>query len=309
MTDTLSYRGRFAPSPSGPLHLGSLLAAVCSYCQARAAGGQWWLRIEDIDPPREQPGAAAAICQTLDEFGLHWDGPVQYQSQCTEQYADALQQLSDSGLLYACACSRKEIQAQSPAGHYPGTCRQGIPAGKSPRSWRLRSASGQISFTDAIQGPQQYDVETQLGDFVLRRADGLYAYQLATAVDDAQQGMTQVVRGADLLESTPRQRYVQQLLGLTQPEYAHHPVILNSSGEKLSKQNLAPALDRTQHRAQLHWVLRLLGQTPLPPLAEIAHSQELLAWAVRHWDLTKIPAKPAIQTEDFAPAADIELNG
>jgi len=282
------YRGRFAPSPSGPLHFGSLIAATASYLQARSQGGEWWLRIEDIDPPREVAGASDAILYTLEAFGFEWDGPVSYQSQRQTLYQDALAQLRSAGLAYPCACTRKEIAEASPDGIYPGTCREGLAPSQRARAWRLRVTEHVIEFTDKIQGPQQTDLATEAGDFVLLRADGFYAYQLATALDDAEQGMTEVVRGADLLSSTPRQRYVQQALGLTSPGYAHHPVVVTTEGEKLSKQTRAPALATSQASPLIHAALRFLGQA-IPQTLEHTELSELWQWAIANWQIGNVP--------------------
>ncbi|MBI1423124.1 MAG: tRNA glutamyl-Q(34) synthetase GluQRS [Gammaproteobacteria bacterium] len=287
MTD-ITYRGRFAPSPTGPLHFGSLIAATASYLEARSQGGEWWLRIEDIDPPREVAGASDAILRTLDAFGFEWDGPVTYQSQRHGYYADALAQLRQAGLAYPCACSRKDIAQASPSGLYPGTCRNGLAPHQTPRAWRLRVPEEIIEFVDKIQGPQRCDPVTEAGDFVLLRADGYVAYQLATGFDDAEQGMTEVVRGADLLDSTPRQRLIQALLGLPSPGYAHHPVAVTAKGEKLSKQTFAPALNQDQASPLLYAALQFLGQA-VPPELQHGALPELWAWARENWKLALIP--------------------
>ncbi|HJV93058.1 MAG TPA: tRNA glutamyl-Q(34) synthetase GluQRS, partial [Azonexus sp.] len=243
-----TYRGRFAPSPSGPLHFGSLVAAVGSYLDARSQGGEWLLRMEDVDTPRNVPGAADSILATLDAFGFEWDGPVLWQSRRHAAYGEGLARLQAAGLAYGCACSRKEIadSASRPAIDgglaYPGTCRHGLPAGRSVRAWRLRVGDEEIAFTDRLQGRVAQHLERDVGDFVLLRADGLFAYQLAVVVDDAAQGITDVVRGADLLASTPRQIFLQRLLGYPTPSYLHVPVALGRDGEKLSKQTGAPAI-------------------------------------------------------------------
>lgn len=291
MPDT-PYRGRFAPSPTGPLHFGSLIAATASYLQARANAGEWWVRIEDIDPPREVAGASDAILRTLEDFGFEWDGPVMYQSQRQAEYRAALAALQDQGKVYPCACSRRDLANHGgQAGIYPGTCRQGLPPGAAPRSWRLRVPETPDMFIDSIQGPQHTRPSRDLGDFILWRADGVVAYQLATAMDDAEQGMTEVVRGADLLDSTPRQRLVQQALGLPNPRYAHHPVATGPQGNKLSKQNLAPALEPRRVVAQLHAALSFLGQNP-PPELELGQAtrDEIWAWARANWHLQSVPA-------------------
>lgn len=291
------YRGRFAPSPTGPLHFGSLVAATASYLQARSQGGEWWVRIEDIDPPREVPGASESILRTLEAFGFEWDGPVHYQSRHYERYQAALDQLRRSGQLYPCACSRKDIAEQNAEGVYPGTCRNGLRPDQQVRAWRIRTVSQPVEFLDKIQGSQHYDLARESGDFVLHRADGLFAYQLAVGLDDAEQGMTEVVRGADLLDSTPRQIFVQQSLGLASPVYAHHPVVTGENGQKLSKQNLASPLDESQPTIQLHAALRFLGQRPPAELKAPAGLAELWAWALRHWKLEAIPNTRAIEIE------------
>lgn len=296
------YRGRFAPSPTGPLHFGSLIAATASYLQARSQGGEWWLRIEDIDPPREVAGASDAILYSLEAFGFEWDGPVSYQSRHSARYHAALAELRQRGLLYPCACSRKTIAKQGTDGIYPGTCRDSLPAGRTPRAWRVRAA-GRIEFEDRIQGPQHTDLETAVGDYVLHRADGLFAYQLAVALDDAKQGMTEVVRGADLLDSTPRQIYLQQCLDLPSPRYAHHPVATGHDGQKLSKQRFAPALDTARPQTALLAALRFLGQDVDRTLADVS-LQELWQWAISRWNPARIPRLRAIALEKPGDLSD-----
>jgi len=293
------YRGRFAPSPTGPLHFGSLVAAVGSYLDARTQGGEWLLRIEDVDTPRNVPGAAENIIATLAAFGFEWDGPVLWQSRRREAYAAALAQLQAAGLAYGCACSRKEIadSASRPAIDgglaYPGTCRHGLPAGRSARAWRLRVGTAEIAFDDRLQGHVAQQLERDVGDFVLLRADGLFAYQLAVAVDDQYQGVSDIVRGADLLASTPRQIWLQQCMGWPTPRYAHLPVANNAAGEKLSKQTLAPALAVGQAAAALVRALNFLGQ---PAPAELARASvaEVWGWAHAHWSFAAIPRQAAI---------------
>jgi len=281
------YRGRFAPSPTGPLHFGSLVAAVASFLEARRHGGQWLVRMEDLDPPREVPGAGDAILRALEAYGLEWDGAVLYQSERGQAYAAALQALRAEGLLYACACTRKEIAAARgpgrPPDYYPGTCRGGPPSGRRGRTLRVLTEQARIEFEDALQGPQSEDLEEQVGDFVLRRADGLFAYQLAVVVDDAHQGITHVMRGADLLDSTARQVYLQHLLGLATPHYAHLPVAVNTAGEKLSKQTGARPLDAADPVPGLWAALAFLGQAP-PPELRRANLHELWDWARARWD-------------------------
>jgi glutamyl-Q tRNA(Asp) synthetase len=295
------YRGRFAPSPTGALHFGSLLAAVGSYLDARANQGQWLVRIEDIDPPRELPGASDAILVTLEQYGLCWDGEVMYQSRRSPAYADSLARLQQDGQTYPCTCSRRDIMlaaADYSEAVYPGTCRNGIPAGRTPRSIRVRVADDvSIGFHDRLQGEQHEHLSPTSGDFVLRRADGLYAYQLAVVVDDAAQGITDIVRGADLLDSTARQIYLQQLLGFTTPRYLHLPVATNAAGEKLSKQTLAKAVPLERPLAVLCAVLGFLGQTP-PADLTTASIDEFWHWAISHWNPARLPACKLIEHID-----------
>ena len=288
-----NYRGRFAPSPTGPLHFGSLVAAVGSYLDAAAHGGVWLLRMEDVDAPRTVPGAADDILRTLEAFGFAWEGEVLWQSGRLDAYAATLETLKTTGLAYPCACSRREIadSATRPArdgGHvYPGTCRVGLPAGASPRAWRLRVDDTPLRFIDRVQGEQLQCLAHDVGDFVLLRADGQFAYQLAVVVDDAMQGITHVVRGADLLDSTPRQIWLQQCLGVATPIYAHLPVVTNAAGEKLSKQTLAQPV-RAGDVEVLWAALDFLGQQPP---AELHHAAlaELWVWARAHWCLDAVP--------------------
>jgi glutamyl-Q tRNA(Asp) synthetase len=300
---TNPYRGRFAPSPTGPLHFGSLVAAVASYLQARRQEGEWWLRIEDIDPPREVPGASDTIIRTLSLFGFEWTGEVIYQSRRREFYQAALEQLRLEGRLYPCACSRKDIALHSPEGIYPGTCRHGMTDGEHTRSWRLRCDERVIRFTDGIQGEIHCELAREVGDFVLKRADGLLAYHLAVAVDDALQGMTEVVRGVDLLACTAQQIYLHQLLGHPSPDYLHHPIAQNAQGQKLSKQNLATPLDTTQPVPQLWQALQFLGQSPPP---ELRHSRldELWQWAAPNWRATAIPRIQQQRIEEVGRLTD-----
>lgn len=288
-----TYVGRFAPSPSGPLHFGSLVAAVGSYLDARAVGGRWLVRMEDLDTPRNVPGADADILATLARYGLHWDGEVLYQSQRIPLYQDALEKLRQQGRCFPCACTRREISDSQtrtvvPGGEtrYPGTCRAGLAIGRTPRSWRFLVSPGECAFADRVQGRQTQDVEARIGDFVLRRADGIVAYQLAVVVDDAAQEVTRIVRGADLLDSTARQIQLQQALGYPEPDYGHLPVAANEAGEKLSKQTKARSLAGYTPEAMLPKVLDFLGQ-PLPPPG-LPH-EEILAWAVAHWDIARVP--------------------
>ena len=292
------YRGRFAPSPTGPLHFGSLVAAVASFLEARTRGGEWLVRMEDVDTPRVVAGAADDILRTLDAFGMRWDGEVMYQSERGGAYDAALEVLRRERKLYACGCTRREIADSAVAGIegyvYPGTCRHGLAPGRRPRAWRVRTDGAAIAFDDSIQGRISHDLEKDVGDFVLYRADAVYAYQLAVVVDDADQAITHVVRGADLLESTPRQIYLQRLLGYTTPEYAHLPVAVNAEGQKLSKQTLAPAIDAEHAAASLTQALAFLGQSPPAALGR-ASIEEVWQWALDNWRLDNVPRTRAMQ--------------
>lgn len=284
------YAGRFAPSPSGPLHFGSLVAALGSCLDARRQRGRWLVRIEDLDPPRARPGAADHILRTLDAFGFQWDGEVLYQSQRTEAYRNAIDELTRKGLCYPCGCSRKEINSVGVDGvdgpRYPGTCRGGLPPGRTPRAIRLRTDQSIIAFHDRICGQQQQRLEEASGDFVVRRADGPFAYQLAVVVDDAFQGVTQIVRGADLLSSTPRQLYLQQCLGYAVPGYAHLPIVVDETGRKLSKQSQDRPIERRNPVPALLSALRFLNQPQ--PEERPATPAEFWHWAIEHWDITRI---------------------
>lgn len=285
------YVGRFAPSPTGPLHFGSLVAALASWLDARAAHGRWLVRVEDVDVPRTQPGAADEILRALRGLGLTWEGAVTYQTQRSPLYRRALEQLRQH--TYWCGCTRREIAdsslgfAADGAQIYPGTCRNGIAPCKRPRALRVRTTSEVIRFNDRVQGPQQQNLENDVGDFVLYRADDRYAYQLAVVVDDAEQGVTDVVRGADLLGSTPRQIYLQRLLGYSEPRYLHVPAAVNAAGEKLSKQTAAPAVDVARREEELRKALAFLGQAETGELAQ----------AVRNWNPALIPAQRARAVE------------
>lgn len=290
--DKHRYRGRFAPSPTGPLHFGSLVAAAGSFLQARAQDGEWLLRMEDLDPPRELAGAAGDILRTLERFGLHWDGEVIYQSRRTTAYDAAMQQLQQAGKLYPCTCSRREIADSSLPGIegmvYPGTCRRGAQGARAERAWRVRTDGAVERFEDRWQGAFECALEREIGDFVVRRADGLFAYQLAVVVDDAEQGVTEVVRGADLLLSTPRQLYLQRLLGLPTPAYAHLPVAVNAAGEKLSKQTGAGAVSDAAALPLLRRVLLFLGQAA-PAELEQGEIASLWRYAISHWKPERVP--------------------
>ncbi len=285
-------RGRFAPSPTGPLHFGSLVAAVASWLDARARGGEWLVRIEDLDPPREVHGAGDDILRTLEAFGLEWDQAVRYQSRCTPLYAAALQRLIEQGVAYPCACTRREVAAASRPGVdgpvYPGLCRNGLPPGRAARAWRLRSSAGPIELHDECFGVIAQDVGREVGDFVLRRADGWFAYQLAVVVDDADQAITRVVRGADLVDSTQRQIVLQRLLDLPTPAYLHVPAAVDARGDKLSKQTRARPLQRAEASCALFAALEFLRQEPPAELAR-ANTDVILQWALHHWRPQAIP--------------------
>jgi len=294
MTAPGGYRGRFAPSPTGPLHFGSLVAAVGSYLDARAHGGEWLVRMEDLDRPRERPGAADDILRTLEAFGFEWDGPVLYQGGRDEAYADAAGRLQAAGLAYPCACTRREVAAAGAAGPegpvYPGTCRGGLAAGRRTRALRVLTTAEPVEFEDRLLGALREPPGRLSGDFIVRRADGLHAYQLAVVVDDAEQGVNRVVRGADLLASTARQVYLQRLLGLPTPAYMHLPLVRGPDGRKLSKQLGSHPVDRTAPLPALVDALAFLGQ-PLPE-APVGTTRELWAWAVAHWDPDVVPVSP-----------------
>lgn len=290
MTGENSYRGRFAPTPSGPLHFGSLVAALGSYLEARTREGEWLVRMEDVDPPRVVRGAADDILRTLEAFGFEWTGPVVYQSSRGEAYRVALEALQRAGLVYPCTCSRKLLQERARRGVdgpvYPGTCRSRH-AFHGEAALRLRVPDVRIVFEDALQGRVACKVADECGDFVVRRADGVFSYQLAVVVDDAAQGITHVVRGADLLASTPRQIVLQGYLGLPTPSYLHLPVVLDERGDKLSKQTLAERVDARAPLPALHAALEFLG---LPADRSVANVGEFWAMAEAVWSAGRLPA-------------------
>lgn len=287
--------GRFAPSPTGPLHIGSLVAAVGSYVMARKSGGRWLVRIEDLDAPRVIPGCADDILRTLETLGFEWDGEVVYQSKRGDLYQEVLDSLEARGIAYSCGCSRADIARVSTAPHdgdgetvYPGTCRSGLSPDKVPRSCRLRVPEEEICFNDLILGPQSFHLHSLCGDFVIKRADGLFAYQLAVVVDDAMQCVNQIVRGSDLLSSTPRQILLQKLLGYAMPEYAHLPLVNGPEGAKLSKRDNAVSLASTitirgEASRLIYDTLSFLGQNPPASLLSEAPA-DLLKWGVLNFD-------------------------
>ncbi|MBV1788914.1 tRNA glutamyl-Q(34) synthetase GluQRS [Marinobacterium sp. D7] len=286
----MSCIGRFAPSPTGPLHSGSLLAALASFLDIRAQQGQWLLRIEDLDPPREVAGARDQILFALERFRLHWDGPVTYQSQRLELYRAVLDQLQRKGRAYPCQCSRKQLNERNALVHYDGHCRRHPPPPSALCAIRAVVSDAELQFDDRIQGSRRYTGEEAPGDFVIFRRDGLFAYQLAVVVDDAEQGITQVTRGADLIDETPRQLVLQQHLGYRRPLYAHIPVLTNAQGQKLSKQTFAQPLDLSEQMiaGQLVGALQLLGQQPPAELND-GLAEEILGWAIAHWQIERIP--------------------
>lgn len=294
-----SYRGRFAPSPTGPLHAGSMLAALGGWLLARQAGGEWRVRIEDIDPPREVAGAARQQLRTLQAFGLRFDGEITWQSRRGHLYRAALNRLLAQGLAFECHCSRAELAA---AGGIHRRCV--APAPRPDPAIRLRVADGcEVAFEDAVHGHVAQRVDRDVGDFVLLRTDGLWAYQLAVVVDDAEQGITDVVRGADLLDSTPRQVLLQRALGLATPRYAHLPLLLGEDGRKLSKSDAALAVDATHPLATLRLLWRCLGQARLPAQADNG-LDAFLARAIDRFRLERVPraAMPVSAAVHNAPA-------
>lgn len=304
--------GRFAPSPSGPLHFGSLVAAVGSYCLARHSGGRWLVRIEDLDTPRVLPGAADDILATLETLGLCWDGEVLRQSRRQDAYQAALERLRQSGLLYDCACSRREILASAPhpgeeGPIYPGNCREGLPPGRLARAVRVRVPDRSIGFSDGVFGWQEQNLAGEVGDFVLRRADGMFAYQLAVVVDDAASGVNQVVRGADLLGSTPRQIFLLESLGLPVPAYLHLPLVLNPDGSKISKRSSEADFLLRADGGGVWEALRWLGQR-IPDELHQASPAEQLAWGVAAFDAGFIPVRKEIALTAPVKAGKNPLN-
>lgn len=289
-----AYIGRFAPSPTGPLHFGSLVSALASYLHAHAHQGRWLVRMEDLDPPREQPGAADAILRCLEAHQLHWDGPVLYQSQRLAAYEEVLEALRAEDLLYACNCTRQDLQAIG--GIYNGRCRNRRVDTTKPHAWRLKlydlppvyaALNDVVGFTDLIQGEQQQNLRLNAGDQILKRKDALFAYQLAVVADDIAQQVTHIIRGQDLLEVTARQIFLFQLLGAQPPVFGHVPLVLNDYGQKLSKQNLAPPLEDAQAGNNLWHALEFLGQNP-PPTLKNASATEVLLWSKAHWDMNRL---------------------
>ena len=294
--------GRFAPSPTGPLHFGSLLAAAASYLQARRRRGRWLLRIEDIDPPREQPGAARRIVEALERYGFEWDGPVIHQSDSQQAHAAALKRLLDEGHAYRCGCSRNDL-ADAPRGAlgiiYPGTCRKGCTADET--AVRVRTDNSAIRFVDGLQGTHEERLESESGDFIVWRRDGLVAYHLAVVVDDYEQGITEIVRGIDLMDSTCRQIWLQRLLGFPTPDYLHIPVATHPDGHKLSKATGAAAVPLGRPQAVLAQVLQALGQRPPAELRDATLS-DVWSWAIENWRIEAVAGKSQIAVDSGAMA-------
>jgi glutamyl-Q tRNA(Asp) synthetase len=292
--------GRFAPSPTGPLHFGSLVAAVASYLQARTHEGRWLLRVEDIDPPREQPGASARIIEALERYGFEWDGDVSFQSRSRPAHDEAVERLLDQGMAYPCGCSRKDL-ADAPRGAlgtiYPGNCRAGCEATET--AIRIRTTDEPIAFDDALQGTLRQRLESESGDFVIRRRDGLIAYQLAVVIDDALQGVTEIVRGIDLIDSTARQIWLQRLLAYPTPAYVHIPVVIHPDGDKLSKLTGAPAIPVDEARPTLVAALAALQQGPPSDLAA-ASLPDIWRWAADHWKLDTLRGLKGVRTDRIA---------
>ncbi len=282
------YIGRYAPSPTGPLHFGSLVTAVASYLEAKTQSGKWLLRMEDLDKPREMPGAADDILRTLEGYGFEWDVDVVYQNERSDLYQAYLEKLKEEQRVYPCNCSRREIADIAHAGIegpvYPGHCRHGLSSERQQVAWRLRVDNDHLVFTDKLYGNIHHHLQTDFGDFVLKRADGLFAYQLAVVVDDAEQGITHIVRGADLLNSTSRQIYLQQQLGLITPHYCHIPLVKNTQGEKLSKQTAAPAISINDASEQLINALSFLG-FDVSGLSPVMTVSAVWDWALENWQL------------------------
>jgi len=299
MSEPATYVGRFAPSPTGPLHFGSLLAAVSSYLQAKCAGGKWLLRIEDIDPPREQVGADLEIIDALHAFGFEWDDGTVYQKSSNARHEAIIADLLSSGAAYECSCSRRDLAdaERGPLGAiYPGTCRDG----RSGPDFAIRVQTDKepIEFVDGLQGPQSQVLETESGDFIIKRRDGLIAYHLAVVVDDFDQGVTEIVRGIDLLDSTPRHIHLQRILGFSTPTYIHIPVVTNRDGQKLSKLTGAAGIDTDSAAPTLVAALEALNQEPASALASLS-LENIWRWAIENWDISRLRSLKSIAGEPF----------
>jgi len=304
-TSRTAYIGRFAPSPTGHLHFGSLVSALASFLDARSANGTWLVRMEDLDPPRELPGAASAILQALDDHGLHWNGSVLYQHQRLDAYQHTLDSLRTRDLVYRCNCTRQDLQRTG--GIYAGHCRTQLIDANTPHAWRLKlydtaNQAGDICiFDDVFQGTQQQNLRLEAGDQILKRKDGLFAYQLAVVADDIEQKITHIIRGMDLLEVTGRQIVLFTLLNHTPPQFGHVPLAMNPHGQKLSKQNHARPLNAAEASSNLWYALGFLGQNP-PPDLKTASVEEILNWGILHWQRAAVSAQPihALSPEPFS---------
>lgn len=291
------YIGRFAPSPTGPLHFGSLIAAVASYLDAKANQGRWLVRMEDLDPPRESPGAAALILRQLELLGLCWDGEVLYQSNRLEAYENTLAQLKDRKLCFDCDCTRPQVREMGNV--YDGTCRRRNSAPENNFAVRVKTEPIDIGINDLVQGRYSQNLNDDVGDFIIKRKDTLIAYQLAVVVDDDHQNITHIIRGFDLIDSTPRQIFLQRLLGFEEPIYGHVPIIVNNSGQKLSKQHFAAAIDVSRAPLLLHRVLTFLGQSP-PLGSDITDPRDQLQWGIENWDIQAVPKLATIPEDQSA---------
>ncbi|WEM42689.1 tRNA glutamyl-Q(34) synthetase GluQRS [Photobacterium sp. DA100] len=299
MSTNKQYIGRFAPSPSGPLHFGSLVAALGSYLQAKAEQGAWLVRMEDLDPPREMPGAADDILRTLEAYGLEWDGGIMYQSQRHEAYQAQIEAWLDDQQAYYCQCTRKQIKLAG--GFYPGSCRD-LRLGAAGNAIRLKVDTPVLAFNDLLHGHISIPAPLAAEDFIIRRRDGLFAYNLAVVLDDIEQGITEVVRGADLIEPTGRQIGLYRLLGQPEVRYLHLPLAVTENGNKLSKQNHAPAIDKTNPRPALIAAMGFLGMQP--PVDLVSSSvRDILLWGTAHWQVANLPATTAITLAHSAPSS------
>ena len=287
-----SYIGRFAPTPSGPLHFGSIIAALGSYLQARINQGKWLVRIDDIDQSRSIPGIDKLILDQLERLGLFWDETVVYQSQRHELYQDAIDRLEYLNCIFPCACSRKDLSEKS----YPGTCRKGIKTGNSGRAIRIKTNNNEIGMDDQLQGYYAQLLESEVGDFIIKRSDGFYADHLAVVVDDAEQKVTDIVRGVDLLDSTPRQVYLQRLLEVNTPSYLHLPIAVDKTGRKISKTNKAESINANNPGTTLFAVLNFLGQAPPVDIMD-SDVESLLNWSIQNWDINSIPKQKEIKID------------
>ena len=290
---TPTYKGRFAPSPTGPVHYGTLIAAVGSYLQAKSNKGRWFLRMDDIDLTRKVEGADTQIIKTLEAFGFEWHDKIIYQSRQIKHYEQAIEQLIEQSLVFPCLCSRKQI-AESGTGIYPGTCRERHYPEKKQHALRILAKNNDIEFIDKVMGKQSQNIARDCGDFIVKRRDGLFAYQLAIVVDDARQNITEIVRGADLVDSTPRQIYLQQLLHYPTPGYCHLPLVVDAAGNKISKSEGAAKINIKSKEKQLVNALRFLGQNPAEDLAK-SSINDIWLWAIKHWKINSVPTNKNMQ--------------